>query len=231
VKIIRESLVCLLLAVLICFFGAGVRLEITASESLKSTTIKVTGMAETVTGEVASVDAIFKDAVKRTDARTGQALAIVSKIKVDLPQLLDRHAGNLEMILDSQLGTANANLNGQLSAANSTVREQLREVNSTIALNAAPIGDFAKRYTIPDREVQGLVAETIGVLGATKVTLGQAAKASLTFDQKFPKLMDDADHISSDITREADALTKPQSFMSQMRTWILFGGRVFGAVY
>jgi hypothetical protein len=171
----------------------------------------------TVDGITSTADARLTDLIRRTDARTGEALAIAE----ELPSLIDRHAANTETILDSQL-TA---------------------INVTIERTAKPIGDLAKEYAaLPDqigtnRETQGLIAETMGVLGATKVTMGEAAKAAKTFDQKWPEMLANGDRISGsaegiaeDVKREADQLTKPQTFWAQFRTWLLTLARIWAAV-
>jgi hypothetical protein len=116
----------------------------------------------------------------RADKRTGEALDVVRAGLADA---------------DIQIGGLRSDVNGQMTA-----------VNSTLALAAEPYGDLARRITLipdqlaADRETKGLIAETMGVLGATKITMGQIAKASKTFDDRWPSLLDSADSSSKAMT-------------------------------
>ncbi len=146
----------------------------------------------------------------RVDARTGEALEIVRSTASELA---------------AQTGHARTDADRQLTTANESLGMVAR---STAALEA--------RYTgLPDEiradhEYQGLVAETMGVLGATKVTMGQAARTAKVVADESPKMTGHVEKIAEDVTREADALTQPKSFWASVRMWVLTIARIYGAI-
>ncbi len=174
------------------------------------TRAEVASLRVELLGQVAGARADIRQIAGIADQRTAQALQVVSSTAGEITQ---------------QAAWARMDAVGQLTAANRSLDTVAR---STAALEA--------RYTnLPDeiradREYQGLVAETMGVLGATKVTMGQAAKTAKVVADEAPKMTSYADKIAGDVTREADVLTKPQSIWSQIRAWLMAIAKLYGAI-
>ena len=60
--------------------------------------------------------------------------------------------------------------------------------------------------------------------------MGEAAKASKIIAAETPRLTANVDQISSDVTREADSLTRPQSFWASIRAWFVALAKIYGAL-
>jgi hypothetical protein len=174
------------------------------------TKAEVEALRKDVITQVAEVRTDIRQIAGLADSRTGEALGMVRSTAAEVVQ---------------QAAWARMDANEQLTAANHSLDFVAQ---STAALEA--------RYTsLPDeiradREYQGLVAETMGVLGATKVTMGQAAKTAKVVADEAPKMTSYADKIAGDVTREADVLTKPQSIWSQIRAWLMAIAKLDGAI-
>ncbi len=166
-------------------------------------TMQLSGAIARANGRIASAIAMAGKTETDADARIGELLVVARHLDEQLPVIADR---------------------------------QMDRANDSLALVASNAAQLELRYTgLPDeiradREYQGLVAETMGVLGATKITMGQAAKTAKVIADEAPKMTEHADRIAVDVTREADTLTKPQSFWSALRSWLLTVARIYGAL-
>jgi hypothetical protein len=99
------------------------------------------------------------------------------------------------------LGTAEENLFSEQGAATAT----LKQAERTLARYQQLPDDIAGDKVFKAYQAQGL-----GVLGATKVFMGDAAKAGRTFDAKFPALMDSVTGIAGDAHTFTSNAVKPR---------------------
>jgi hypothetical protein len=161
-------------------------------------------------------------AITLLDRRTDSALREVHAANLNADQRTGEALGIVRILA--------TNAEAQATGLRADVNGQLTTLNQTAALAVQPIGQLAERYTIPAREVQGLVAEMMGVLGATKITMGQTAVTAKVIAVEAPKMTAHVDSVASSVEREADQLTKPQTFWSSLRTWLLTLARIYGAI-
>lgn len=159
----------------------------------------------------------IKQTADRADSRTGEALGIVR--------------------------TAVANADVQIGATRADVAAQLSALNTTAALTAQSADTLLNRYQrLPDeiradREYQGLVAETLGVLGATKITMGAAAKTANVIAAEAPKIAENTEKITASFAAIADdghkftnAVTKPKGFWGKFKDGLQTGDGLIRAL-
>ena len=159
---------------------------------------------------------VVNQAVVRTDDRTGQALRIIKTTSGHVDDFLDQNAS--------------IGLN---------VNDQLTQFNTTVATAVKPVDDLAATYTVlpsqisEDRVFKAYLANGLGLIAATKLSAGQAEKTMKVVADEAPAMAQHAEavaqssqDIAKDITREADQLTKPQTFWGGVKTWVITAARV-----
>ncbi len=220
---VREVLKCLVLASLCALLVAGTvalqRLPQIVNRQADETRAAV--LAEFHVA-IADANQRITDLSDVLDRRSAYALRTVNAVALSADQ---RTGEALDIVRDVAV---NANL--QATALRDNLNGQLTALNQTAVMALTPFDDLARRYTIPDREVKGLVDETMGVLGATKVTMGQAAVTAKAIAAEAPKMTAHVDSVAKSVEREADQLTKPQSFWGALRSWLLTLARMYGAL-
>jgi hypothetical protein len=122
---------------------------------------------------------------------------------------------------DYQLTLANGILGAgeeNLAGENGSVTATLRQLERTLARYQQIPDDIAGDKIFKAYEAQGL-----GVLGATKVFMGDAARAGRTFDQHFPALMDSATGITADVHTFTGNAVKPRGTWGTVKDILTVG--------
>lgn len=175
--------------------------------------------------------AIEADTMQRVDA----ALARLDHAET----LADARTAEALKVVRSAVADADA----QISGARADVKSEFNTLNATVSLTGESADSLLNRYQrLPDeiradREYQGLVAETMGVLGASKVTMGAAAKTANVIAAEAPKVAKNVESISASFAGIADdghkftnAVTKPKSFWGKFRDGLQTGGGLIRAL-
>ena len=225
---LRAAAWCLLLALLLSltfaayeaarFFREAAALPAALTSELARARADLT--TETIFAREALIDQIegaradLRAQLRETNRQTAGTLATLNGAIAALPETLDAQLSGARADAVAQLATANQALTA-VAASTAALEDTYRDLPANMRA---------------DREYQGLVAETLGVLGATKVTMGEAAKASKIIAAETPRLTANVDQISSDVTRDADSLTRPQSVWASIRAWFVALAKIYGAL-
>ena len=138
---------------------------------------------------------------------------------------------NLDTVLDKNTGV--------LAITN----DQLGKLNATVSSVAVPLNDLSTTYArLPDqisedRVFKSYMANGLGLIAATKLTMGQTEKTMKTVAEEAPLMAKHAESIAGSFdtmgvaaTKEANALTAPQTKWSMIKTWIFFVAKLYGTL-
>ena len=220
---VKEALKCALLAALCLAVAVGIRIELATERTIEGAPAlldaRLAEIGGTVNAElIGEIDKQAGELHRRLDA-----LTVLANLRMqDVINLADRHASNTETIIDSQLTVLNATLS-QNAAPYATVPgsldKQLTALNETLSASAQPIRETAQQ--IDD---------------AAPLFLDCDHNPDCFFNRyqgvskSIEKVGVSSQGIASDIKREADQLTKPQTFWGQVRSWLFTLAKIYGAI-
>ena len=215
---IKEALKCALLAALVLAVAFGIRIEIAAE--------KATAAApELLDARLAAIgSAANEDLVSEIDKQAAElrkqinALTALASLRSQQSlDLADKHATATEAVIDSQLAALNTTLSQNAAPYASLpplLEKQLTQLNATLATSAQPIRETAQQLD-----------------DAAPLFLDCDHNPDCFFNRyqgvskSIEKVGESSQGIAADVKREADQLTKPQTFWGQLKSWVPHAGK------
>jgi hypothetical protein len=198
-------------------------LPVVAERTIKSE------MALTRQDTKAMFDATEKDLVGQVAALRTDVFKQIKSIQGDTFKTLS----DLRIDTDAQLDTTRTQLMAQLSRTNDSVAE-LVKIRSDIAPTVASVNEASGVLLRRD----ALPAQVLGVLGATKVTMGsvaqmanQANKAMPVYIRSTESVAGSVASITSDVSTFTNTITKPQPWYKKVLNTIAGFGTLASRIF
>ena len=143
-------------------------------------------------------------ATVKADARTGEALSVVREFRT----------------------TADARL--------ASMQDQVERTTNGIRTDVEPVLENAASIEAhTDKAIVDLHPQVLGLVAASKVTMGQAAQTAREVERATPALLKDAqgiaksaDGITADVHTATTDFVKPQTKWQKFKTWLEVAGKI-----
>lgn len=222
----REVLICSSLAALTALLITATAFVCIATEVVSRLPQEINGaILETraqVLGQLADLE---HDTLKHLTALEAKADGRLGSIQADVTQQLAR-----------TVDTANAQLTGTLGRVDAALAEvhQLRSDVGPILAHATNITAHADEATTILFRRDALPAQILGVLGATKVTMGETAQTMRDIQRAAPQMIGGVDRIVANSDRTSAASAKLMSNLAEaskpLPRWLRWPLAITGAV-
>jgi hypothetical protein len=203
-----------LLLALLALTGIGVGVElIRYLETLRATTAQV--QIELKAYRVALLNEMHEQAKGiRQDIFSGAVPQVLAVVDKQLTGATDKVVATVDRQADKVVATVDRQTDKLIATVDRQSDKALARVD-TFTATVKPTVDGMNLMMRPN----AVPAQVLGVLGATKVTMGAVAKTSITIEKATPALTDAAvkggkelTAIAADGHKMADQLTKPKTF-------------------
>jgi methyl-accepting chemotaxis protein len=218
---VRDGCVCALLAVLIAAGVYGILLIRTVTAVVATVPAEIDGTRADLIREVRAtrvdltgqITALRRDAVGQVGALRSDVMARVDRIEVDA----NARVGDSLARVDTALAVADHRL-GEVTATAAGLRADLKPTFDNSASLAKDLQDSL------DDNYDDIKA----TINSSTVAVTGIARAAEAIGKAAPGITKSVDSVADSAAREADHLTKPQTFWQGLKSWLLVVSRCAG---
>ena len=140
---------------------------------------------------------------------------------------------------DGRLASLQATVQPESAAYLKVADQQLGAFNASVAALQADVhgalGPVAPLLTDTDKAVQDLhdswdqnYDDVQGIVASSAVAITGVARAAEAVGKAAPSITASADSVANSAAKEAEQLTKPATFVGEIKSWALIAGRILG---